>query len=250
MKKISAVIITYNESANIEQVIRSVQWCDEIIIVDSESSDDTVSKAESLGARVITREFNGYGAQKGFAVLSAKNNWVLSVDADEEVSEELRNAIGALPEECRMSGYHLTRIDRFNGKILKYSLGGRGSVIRLFDKRRGNFNDKTMHEAVEIEGRTGKLKGNLYHDSCRSITLYLDKLNRYTSMMAQQKYDQGHRATLMGIVGRFPFALVDAVFLKRGFLDGYEGVLVGILNSMKEVVESAKLREIEIRLKS
>ncbi len=243
--KLSAVLITYNESRNIERALRSVAWCDEIIVVDSGSSDDTVEKAKALGAQVFTRTFDGFGAQKGYAVSCAKNDMVLSLDADEEISEELRKSIESIPTSDHFDGYYLQRIDRFHGKILKHALGGQGSLIRLFDRRKGNFNLKTIHESVEISGATGKLRGMIYHDSYHSISVYFDKFNKHTSMMAELKFEQGKRTSVAGVLLRFPLSLFDSIVAKHCFLDGYEGVLMGIFHSLYTTVKYAKLLELQ-----
>lgn len=243
--KLSAVLITYNESKNIERALRSIAWCDEIIVVDSGSSDDTVEKAKALGAQVFTRTFDGFGAQKGYAVSLARNEMILSIDADEEVSEELRKSIESVTDTNCANGYLLQRIDRFNGKILKHALGGQGSILRLFDRRKGTFNLKTIHESVEIEGKAHRLNGMIYHDSYHSISAYFDKFNKYTSMMAAHKFEKGKKTSIPGVLLRFPLSLFDAIIIKRGFLDGYEGILMGIFHALYTMVKYAKLLELQ-----
>lgn len=247
MYAVSAVIITKNESANIERVCKSLQWCDEILVVDSGSSDDTVAKAEALGARVLVREFDGYGTQKAYAVSEAKNRWILSVDADEEVLPDLKESILALPEEDRMSGYYITRIDKFNGKLLKHTLGSHRKILRFFDSERGNFNIKTIHGTVEIEGRTGILNGFLCHYSYESLSAYFEKFNRYTTMQAELYYEQGKRATPFKTMVRFPLGAFDALIFKGGILDGFEGFVMGTFHALYSMVKYAKLLEIQKR---
>ncbi len=245
MRKISAVIITKNESASIERACNSLNWCDEIVVVDSNSSDDTVAKAEKCGAKVILREFNGYGEQKAFAVSQTKNRWVLSVDADEEVTTKLRDSILAIPEDDDCRGYFITRVDHFYGKILKHTLGSYTKILRLFDKESGNFNDSIVHESIEIEGSTKRLKGLLYHYSYSGLSNYFDKFNSYTTLQAKLYYEKGKRTSPAIILLRFPQAFVDAVFIKRGFLDGYEGFLMGLLHALYTTIKYAKLWELQ-----
>ncbi len=245
MDAISAVIIVKNEAENIQRVCRSLKWCDEIVVVDCGSDDGTVGLAEAAGARVVFRKFDGYGTQKAFAVSQARNRWILSVDADEEVSAELRDSILALPQEDRMSGYFVTRVDKFNGKILKHTLGSYRKILRLFDRERGNFNTLSVHESVEIEGRTGTLKGLLLHYSYRDIKSYFSKFNTYTSMQAQLNFERGKRTSPFQVLIRFPLAVLDAVIVKKGFLDGYEGILMGIFHALYSTVKYAKLLELQ-----
>ncbi len=245
MRKISAVIITKNESASIERVCNSLKWCDEIVVVDSHSTDDTVEKAKKCGATVTLRGFNGYGDQKAFAVSLAKNRWVLSIDADEEVTEELRKSIENIPEDDDCSAYYITRVDHFYGKILKHTLGSYTKILRLFDTESGNFNDSIVHESIEIEGTTKRLKGLLYHYSYSGLSNYFDKFNSYTSLQAKLNYEKGKRTSPAKILIRFPLAFTDAALIKRGVLDGYEGVLMALLHALYSTVKYAKLWEIQ-----
>jgi len=245
VNKVSAVIITKNESTSIERVCNSLKWCDEIVVVDSHSTDDTVEKAEQCGARVLTRDFTGYGDQKAFAVSQAKNRWVFSIDADEEVTPQLRDAILALPEESNIAGYHITRVDHFYDKILKYTLGSYTKILRLFNTERGTFNNDIVHESVQIEGQTGNLKGLLYHYSYSGLSNYFDKFNKYTSLQAQLKYDNGKRTSPIKVLFRFPLALFDAAIIKGGFLDGYEGLLMAHLHALYSMIKYAKLWELQ-----
>ncbi len=245
MKKVSAIIITNNNSRVIASVLRSVSWCDELVVVDSGSCDDTVSKAESMGARIVVDQSESLGALKALAVLQARNNWVLSVDGDEEISSSLREAIRALPDECRMSGYHITRVEKFAGKILEKSQLCHSSRIRLFDRRHGNFSPSTAKESVELEGRTGTVSGFLIHDRYASLSDYFQNFDTETSRQAQIRFDQGKRTSKRETLFKFPQILVVSLLGKRGILDGYEGILRGLFYALFSVVKHAKLLELQ-----
>lgn len=245
MKKISVIIRTYDDSCRIEQVLRSVSWCDEIIVVDSGSSDDTVSKAESFGARVFVSHVNGIGFQKSFGVTHAKNNWILSVDVDEEISETLQKSILSLPEECRMSGYYIKRVEKFAGKLLEHSQLCHSLRMRLFDRRKGNFSVSTAKESVEIEGRTGLISGVLIHDRYESLAEYFQIFDRETSRVAKIRFDQGKRTSTLETLLHFPSVLFQSLFCKGAFLDGYEGILRAVFHSLFTLVKYAKLLELQ-----
>jgi glycosyltransferase involved in cell wall biosynthesis len=164
MTKLSAVVITKNEEANIERCLRSVSWVDEIILVDSDSDDATVEIARNLGAKVFRPEWHGFGPAKQFAVDQASGDWVLSIDADEEVSFMLKNEIIQLFEnDPPCAGYMLPRKTQFLGRWILHSGWYPDYVLRLFKRSAGNFTPALVHEKVEINGPVGKMHNPLLH---------------------------------------------------------------------------------------
>lgn len=246
MVDLSAVIITLNEEMDIADCIESVSWCKEILVVDSGSSDKTIQIAASLGARVIHHDFRGFGAQKQFGVDSAKYDWILSIDADERVSPELRACIQRLPlEDIDTAGYLVERIEFFQGRELKYGRARPRELIRLFHRGRGRFSAAVVHEEVCVDGPTETCDGKLLHNSYRSLSEYFTKFNHYTSLHAQERFEKGERTRPWRILISFPKALVNALIIQRGVLDGYKGILMGILHAFYTMIKLAKLYEMQ-----
>jgi glycosyltransferase involved in cell wall biosynthesis len=235
MTKISACIISYNEADRIAHCIGSLAFCDEIIVIDSGSGDGTVTIAESLGARVIYRKFDGFRSQKQFAVEQARNDWILALDADESVSEALRTEIMAEQSSgfIRGSGYRFPRCDFYHGRFLRHGNFYRHYVLRLFDRRfAGWHGDREIHERVLNTGDTCKLRGDLLHYPYRNFGHELDKLRSYARMMAEHRRANGTKASYLKLFTS-PIALFLRGFLLRlGFLDGFPGLIRHINNAV------------------
>lgn len=242
---LSAVIITRDAASQIKACLDSVSFADEVVVVDSGSTDDTTGIAERCGARVIRQEWLGYGAQKRFAAGQARNNWVLSLDADERVSAELRESIGHELASPRFSAYQFPRRNRFMGRWLRHGEGYPDWSLRLFDRRQANWSDDAIHEKVVSSGPVGRLRGDLLHESEHGIADYLAKQNRYTTLQAEQLYARGKRAGVGKLVLSPLFRFIKFYFLRLGFLDGVPGlthIVIGCLNSFAKY---AKLRELD-----
>jgi glycosyltransferase involved in cell wall biosynthesis len=249
MKKIrlSAVIITYNEAANIIRTLDSLSWCEEIVVVDSGSTDDTVTLCEGRGCRVLYHPFSGFGRQKQFAVAQASHDWILSVDADEVITDELRKEIMAIfaSGEIGCLGYYLPRTLVFMGRVFCHGNENRRGFLRLFDRRVGGFNDAPVHEGVEIsQGDIGHLQGMILHFSYRDLEQYFVKFNRYTSLAASHLHTQGKQASRALIVSRFPITFVQTYFLKANFRNGFPGFVWSFLCGIYPVVKYLKLYEL------
>lgn len=246
---LSAILITYNEADRLAKSLAPLGFCDEIIVVDSGSTDGTEALAEHLGAKVIHRPFDGYGPQKAFAVAQARNDWVLCLDADEYLTPELAENIQTLfrngaPTEA---GYRLRRRFFFLGKELKRGGESRHGYTRLFDRRRGSYNQARVHEQVELDGPSPLLPGYLLHESYRDLRDYLDRFNRYTSQGAEELFARGKHASWVQIYLRFPINFARLLFGKGLILDGYPGWIWAFLSSVYPVVKYAKLRELWAR---
>ncbi|HWW81644.1 MAG TPA: glycosyltransferase family 2 protein [Steroidobacteraceae bacterium] len=230
---LSACIITYNEADRIEACLQSVSFCDEIIVVDSHSSDATRELAARLGARVIERDWPGYRSQKQFAVESASNDWVLCLDADERVSEKLRGEIEALRKEDfpRFAGWWVPRITDYFGRFLRHGNAYPDRLIRLFDRRRGGWSGYEIHENTRVTGPVGKLHGDLEHYSYRSLTDHQLRMARYADLMAQALYDRGKRCGLAKVLINPQWRFFRGYCLRLGFLDGWRGLVFALVEA-------------------
>lgn len=244
--KLSAVIITLNEADKIRGCIRSVDFCDEILIVDSGSTDNTAAIASDLGARVIQQDWLGYGPQKQFAVNQAKNDWVLCLDADEIISQELRHSITALNMDTTIaSGFKMPRRNHFLGKALKHGEGYPDYSLRLFNKNAGQWSNDKVHEGVKITGDIEKITGDLLHFSADDITTYLHKQNRYTQLQAKAMYSSGKRCSPMKCFSSPLLRFIKFYFLRRGFMDGLPGFIHISIGCFNAFAKYAKLIELQ-----
>ena len=195
---LSACIITFNEADRIAECLRSVDFCDEIVVVDAHSGDATRELAAGLGARVIERDWPGYRSQKQFAVEAARHEWVLCLDADERVSAQLRGEIIALRAQgfAGAAGWSVPRITDYFGRFLRHGNAYPDRLVRLFDRRRGGWSGYEIHENTRVSGRIGKLHGHLEHYAYRSLAEHQNRMQRYADLMAQALYDAGRRCGL------------------------------------------------------
>lgn len=231
--QISACIITYNEADRIAACLRSVSFCDEILLVDSQSTDGTQRIAASMGARVLERAFGGYRTQKQFAVDSATHDWVLCVDADERVSGELRGEIEAVRAGGfgGFSGWSIPRITDYFGRFLRHGNAYPDRLVRLFDRRRGGFCGEEIHENTRVDGRVGRLRGHLEHYSYRSLTDHQDRMRRYAQMMARSLHARGKRCGLIKVLVNPQWRFLRGYVLRLGFLDGWRGLVFALVEA-------------------
>jgi glycosyltransferase involved in cell wall biosynthesis len=231
--RLSACIITYNEADRIEACLRSVSFCDEIVVVDSHSTDTTRGIASSLGARVIERDWPGYRSQKQFATDSANNDWVLCLDADERVTGELRAEVEALRArgfpEC--AGWSVPRITAYFGEFLRHGNAYPDRLIRLFDRRRGGWIGDEIHENTRVKGRVGRLRGHLEHFSYRSLTDHHNRMARYADLMAHALYSRGKRCGLLKVLVNPQWRFLRGYFIRLGFLDGWRGLVFALVEA-------------------
>lgn len=234
---ISAVIIAQDAGKRLTDCLAALSFCDEIVLVDSGSTDGTIELAERAGARVISSHWRGYGSQKQFAVAMATHDWVLCVDADECVSDELRASISAVwpaPTPPRYSAYQFPRCNKFMGRYLKHGEGYPDWSLRLFDRRHAQWSDDPVHEKVITQAEVGTLIGDLLHDSAETLDSYLAKQNRYTTLAAQEALVAGKRTGLAQLLLSPAIRFIKFYFIRRGFLDGLPGlvhILIGCQNS-------------------
>lgn len=241
---LSVAIITRNASRQLDACLTSVAFATDIVVIDSGSTDDTREIAHRHGARVLTHEWLGYGPQKRFAASQTKHRWVLALDADEQVSEELRAAILTELAAPRYGAYEMPRRNRFMGHWLKHGEGYPDWSLRLFDREQANWSTDSIHEKVVASGPVGRLSGDLLHESEDGIADYLAKQNRYTSLQAEQLHTRGKRAGVATLVLSPLFRFIKFYFLRRGFLDGIPGLVHITIGCFNSFLKYAKLREL------
>jgi len=230
--KISATIITLNEAANIRNACQSLAWADELIVVDSGSADATVKIAEDCGARVITRAWPGFAAQKQFATEAAAHDWIFSLDADERVSDELQASIAKLREEPDTQladGYRIPRRSYYQERWIKGGGWYPDWQLRLFRKSRGRWEPRHIHESVKLDSgaRVEKLAGDILHYSVRDATHHHRMIGeRYAPLAAQQMLEEGRYTSAFKIAAAAPAAFIRSYILKGGFRDGLAGLSI------------------------
>jgi glycosyltransferase involved in cell wall biosynthesis len=251
MNRISAIIITYNEEKNIRRCLESVKWCDEIIVVDSQSSDKTKEIAREYTDKIFLGLWEGFGEKKNFAREKASGPWILSVDADEEISEDLKKEIKEkINSENPKAGYFIPRKSQFLGKWILHSGWYPDYVLRLFQKEQGKFNQKLVHESAIVEGETEYLKNEILHYTYPNLEIYLDKLNVYSSLYAKMRVPEGKK-TGWGKIIFHPLAIFFKMyFLKKGFLDGKEGLILALCSAFHTLVKYTKLWQLQKTEKS
>ena len=245
MEKISVAIITKDEERNIRDCLESVRWADEVVVVDNGSTDDTLKICEEYRARVYQEEWKGYSGQKNSAIEKARNEWVLSLDADERVGPDLREEIAALDGNSSVDGYFIARKNFFLGRWVKHCGWSPDFNLRLFRKSRGQFPERAVHERVELRGRTANLRNPLIHETYRSLSEFFQRMDRYSTLAAGEMYREGRKYHFHALLFRPPFTFLQMYFLRAGFLEGYFGFLLSILYSFYNFAKYSKLKELE-----
>ena len=251
MNKISCVIITLNEEDNIRKCLQSVSWCDEIVLVDSGSTDNTIEIAKGFGAKIFTKELNGFGEQKRYAVSLASNDWIFSIDADEVVTDDLRESIikRLNSSEALPAGFSVQRRLCFLEREFKYGKEGNEFLVRLFNRQRGNFTSAKVHEGVELNGESVKLESVLLHNSYKTLHQYFQKFNNYTTRAANELYEKGKKKNVVLVYLLFPFYFLKNYFINRNFLNGVQGLMWAFLSSCYPLVKYAKLQDLRRKAK-
>ena len=243
---LSVVIIAKDAASQIGACIESVKFADEVLVVDSGSTDATRAVADVMGCRVIEKEWLGFGRQKQFAVSAAKHDWVLCLDIDERVSPALKASIYAVfePSLQQRHAYRMPRRNRFLGRWLAHGEGYPDWSLRLFDRNHASWSNDEVHEAVITTADVGRLRGDLMHDSAEDVTLYLAKQNRYSSLHAQALYGQGVRAGYFKLFLSPLSRFIKFYFLRKGFLDGGPGFAHVAIGCFAAFAKYAKLIEL------
>jgi len=240
---VSVVVITKNEADAIERCLRSVDWADEVIVLDSGSTDKTVEISQKLGARVsVTTDWPGFGPQKNRALERATGEWVLSLDADEWVTPDLRDEIrSVISRPAGAVAFRVPRLSSFCGRFMRHSGWWPDHVIRLFRRGAARFSDDVVHEHVLVEGKTGTLRAPIMHETFVDLDELLQKMNNYSSLAAKEMRHGGRKAGLAGAVLRGLWAFMRTYFFRGGFLDGREGFMLAVATAEGTYYRYAKL---------
>ena len=232
MPRLTAVVITRNEIRNIGNCLRSVAFADEVVVVDSGSTDGTVEAARAAGATVIVApDWPGFGPQKNRALDAATGEWVFSIDADEQVSAELADSIRTAIHSGKYNAYTINRRSNYCGQYMAHSGWYPDRVVRLFRRDTARFSDDIVHERVVTKGSVGRLEGDLLHDSMPHFESVIDKLDRYSTAGALALMNKGVKGSLAKALGHGWWAFMRTYVVKLGFLDGRLGLALAISNA-------------------
>jgi glycosyltransferase involved in cell wall biosynthesis len=247
MQGISVVIITYNESLNITRCIRSVTGiADEVIVVDSFSEDNTVQLAEKEGAIVFRHKFPGYIEQKNFAVSKASNDYILSLDADEALSEELHREIVQIKKDLKFDGYIFNRRNNYCGQWINHSNWYPDRKLRLFNRKKGRWGGVNPHDRWIMNSGTStcRVKADILHWVLKSYEEHLEKVNRFSSIAALEYHRKGKKTTAFKMCAHGGWRFFKAYFLRLGILDGYNGFVISTLSAYTSFLKYMKLRNL------
>ena len=248
VNKISSIIIAKDEEENIERCIKSQLGCidDIVVIVDNSTTDSTYEIASSYSqVNCIKADWRGYALTKQNGVKNARNDWVIWIDADEELTDELVEELNSMKgKEVEHAAFQVARRAFFLGKWIKYSGWYPGYVTRFFNKNFAKFDDKNVHEGLDVNGKISKLKHDLNHYTDPTIRHYFNKFNRYTSLAAEELHKQGRKTKISDLLIRPFFIFIKMYFLKRGFLDGLHGFILAIFSSAYVFTKYTKLWEL------
>ena len=240
---LSAVVVAMNEEDNIEACLASLDFCEERLVVDSHSTDRTRELAAAMGARVIERDWPGFGPQKRFGAEAAQHDWVLCIDADERVSPALRSEI----ERERAGGfagrvgYDFPWLSKYLGRWIRHGSWYPNHTLKLFDRRHGNYNEALIHEKVKLHGSVGRLQGDLLHLPYRNLEQHLAKISRYTTEMAEKAWEQGKRARWYHLLLHPAWRFFKFYVLQAGFRDGWQGFLLACITAHYTGMKYVKL---------
>jgi glycosyltransferase involved in cell wall biosynthesis len=243
---VTVTIITLNESEHIAAAIETAAWADEILVVDSGSTDDTVPIATASGARVMSRTWPGYVDQKNYAASVASHDWIFSLDADERVTPALAAEIrGIVDGNPAQRAFRVPRVTFHLGRWVRTTDFYPDYQTRLYDRRAARWQGKYVHESVAADGDVGQLKNELQHYSFRDLSDQLDRINRYSSLAARQMHEGGRRAGALDLLVHPPAAFLRNYVLRGGFADGMAGLTISLLNAYSVLVKYAKLWELQ-----
>ena len=247
--KLTVTVITHNESRNIGPALESVSWADEIIVVDANSTDDTVDIAKRYATRIEVRPWSGYSDQKNYAAGLASHDWILSLDADERVTPPLAREIrDLLNQGPQRKGYRVSRVTFYLGRWLHSTDWYPDYQLRLYDRRFGSWNPRRVHESFELRNeRPGRLQHHLEHFAYRDVSDHVTSIDHYTTLAAEQWMTEGRRTNVLEIAVHPPVAFLRNYILRLGIRDGAAGFLVSALNSYYVFMKLVKLWEMQNR---
>lgn len=240
---ISISIIAFNEAHIISKCLEKLSWANEIVVVDSGSTDETVSICESFGAKVIYNKFENFGLQKQFALEQTKNNWVLSLDADEVLSDKLIEELKAF-QESDVVGYKIPRTHIFLDKVFKYGSESKRPILRFFNKKKGRFTKSKVHEVIEVDGKIDTLKNEMLHFTVFNISTAINKQIKYALLSGELYHEKNKKVSVLKIAFKFPIDFCKVYFLQRNFLNGYEGFLWSMFSAFSSFLKYVKLYDL------
>ena len=243
--KISATVITFNEEQDLAAAVESLSWADEIIVVDSQSTDRTVEIARQFTDRIFINSWPGYAAQKNFAAEQASHDWIFNLDADERVSPELRKQIEDLKKagDPRVTGFQMPRHTFYLGRWIRHSGWYPDFKLRLYNRKLGRWRGDYVHESVESDGQVERLTGSILHYTVRNASDHHLRVDRYTTLAAQEMAEQGKHATTLSLLWSPLVAFIRAYVFRRGFLDGIPGLAIAFFAAHYAFLKGIKLWE-------
>lgn len=244
---LSVIIICKNEAQHIGRCLASIAWADEIIVLDSGSTDNTIAICKQFTEQVFSTDWPGFGPQKQRALAKASHEWVLSIDADEQVSDALRQEIQNAMQQTDVQGFYLPRLSSYCGKPIHHAGWWPDYVLRLFQRHVGQFTDDLVHERVIVTGKLAQLKTPILHEAFVNSEEVLDKINYYSSLGAQKLYQQQKSASLMMAIVKGLWTFFRTYILKAAILDGAEGLMLAISNAEGTYYKYLKLRALSLQ---
>ena len=245
MPPVSVIVITKNAAAHVERALRSVAWAEERIVVDAGSTDATVDLARPLATRVVTHPWSGYGAQKNHAATLATHDWVLSLDADEAITDTLRAEIAALPAQPGAVAFRMARVTWYLDRWIRSTDWYPDRATRLYDRRRARWDDRPVHEALRVDGPIADLTGEIEHRPYADVAEHIARMNHYSSLAAAHMYAEGRRARAWQFVVHPVAAFLRNYVARGGIRDGVPGLIVSLLGGVYVLLKYVKLRERE-----
>lgn len=245
--QISACIITFNEEDNILSCLECLDFAEEIILVDSGSTDNTLQLAkENKKVKIYHRIFDNYINQKNYCMSLAQNEWIIAVDADERIPSELKQEILSIPESelTNLAGYYIPRLSFYLGKWIRHGGWYPNYQMRFFNRLKGKFSGLLVHETVSIDGQLGTLKNPLHHFPYQNISDHLKFIDRYSDLGSQEKFKAGKKSGVLFAIGKSIWKFIAMYFIRFGFLDGKEGLILAILGSYYNFLKYIKLYEL------
>lgn len=245
MQKVTAIIPTFNEEHNIKSALDSVKWADEIIVVDSFSTDNTIKIAKDNGAKILQREYEHSASQKNWAIPQANNEWIFLLDADERVDSKLEKEIKAIlnNKDNKHSAFWIRRRNFFMESEIKYSGWQGDRVIRLFKRDECKYENKSVHAEIMCSGSVGNIDSKLTHYTFKDVFHYLEKWDRYTTMSGSDRAKRGEKPNLFHFLVKPAFRFFQDYFLKLGILDGKTGFILCSLSSMSVFMRYLKVKQ-------
>lgn len=243
--KISAFVVCQNEEAQIRRCLESIKWCDEIVIVDSGSTDKTLEICREYTDKIILNQWQGYVEQKSFALQNCLFEWILNIDADEEVSSELQKEIKTAVLRENINGYYINRVVYHMGKWWRKGGWYPEYRLRLSRRLKTTWGGINPHEKAIVEGKTAKLKGELYHYTYKNLSDQINRLNKYSGTLAENLYKAGERSNFFKIISNPILRFIKFYFVKKGFLEGFPGFIVAVIEAFYVFLKYIKLRELQ-----